>query len=408
MAATAIGASHVILSPVAGARFGYGLLWLVLFSHLFKYPAFEFGARFAIATGTSLIRGYERVPGPRNWALIAFLVVTILQGLTILSGVVAVTASVLVVNLGTFSFPIWILIVGGVIATLHRTGKYRSLQFLSKVMMGILTLVTVIAFAAAPPSLSDLGRIFVPSIPPGSTLLMASIFGLMPIGINASIWHSLWAVEHMKIWQKRESDKRRILRMGMIDLGVGYGLSIVLAVMFISLGANLLQPRGLTPDGIEVALTLSTIYTELLGSWIYPLFMLAFFAAIFSTTYSVMDGFPRAFSTIVRRLFPDNEFISQDRNPTYWIFMAVIFAFALVANTLLPNPVLMVSLVGVLSLLLAPVLFSLNYFCVTRLIDDPSFRPGPLMRVWAMLGIVCMALAGAFYVYTEIYLKYMR
>ena len=184
------------------------------------------------------------------------------------------------------------------IATLHRTGKYQSLQFLSKVMMGILTLVTVIAFAAAPPSLSDLGRIFVPSIPPGSTLLMASIFGLMPIGINASIWHSLWAVEHMKIWQKRESDKKRILKMGMIDLGVGYGLSIVLAVMFISLGANLLQPRGLTPDGIEVALTLSTIYTELLGSWIYPLFMLAFFAAIFSTTYSVMDGSPRAFSSI--------------------------------------------------------------------------------------------------------------
>ncbi len=114
MAATAIGASHVILSPVAGARFGYDLLWLVLFSHLFKYPAFEFGARFAVATGTSLIRGYERVPGPRNWALIAFLGITILQGLTILSGVIAVAASVLVVNLGTFPFPVWILILGAV------------------------------------------------------------------------------------------------------------------------------------------------------------------------------------------------------------------------------------------------------------------------------------------------------
>ena len=61
-----------------------------------------------------------------------------------------------------------------------------------------------------------------------------------------------------------------------------------------------------------------------------------------------------------------------------------------------------------LSLLLAPVLFSLNYFCVTRLIDDSSYRPGPMMRVWAMLGIACMALAGAFSVYTEIYLKYVR
>ena len=62
MAATAIGTSHIILSPVAGARFGYALLWLVLFSHLFKYPAFEFGPRYAVATGTSLIRGYQQVP----------------------------------------------------------------------------------------------------------------------------------------------------------------------------------------------------------------------------------------------------------------------------------------------------------------------------------------------------------
>ncbi len=39
MAATAIGTSHLVLSPVAGARFGYGLVWLVLAAHLFKYPA---------------------------------------------------------------------------------------------------------------------------------------------------------------------------------------------------------------------------------------------------------------------------------------------------------------------------------------------------------------------------------
>ena len=93
MAATAIGTSHLILSPVAGARFGYELLWLVLFSHLFKYPAFEFGPRFAIATGTSLIRGYQLVPGPRNWAVWAFLVTTILQGLTLLAGMLSVTAA---------------------------------------------------------------------------------------------------------------------------------------------------------------------------------------------------------------------------------------------------------------------------------------------------------------------------
>ena len=83
-----------------------------------------------------------------------------------------------------------------------------------------------------------------------------------------------------------------MLRLGLFDLRVGYVLSAVLAVVFISLGANLLKPRGLTPDGVDVALTLSKLYTEVLGDWMFPVFMLAAFAAMFSTAYSVMDGFP--------------------------------------------------------------------------------------------------------------------
>ena len=39
--------------------------------------------------------------------------------------------------------------------------------------------------------------------------------------------------------------------------------------------------------------------------WRAGLVMLAAFAAMFSTVYSVMDGFPRAFSRLVRTLRPD-------------------------------------------------------------------------------------------------------
>ena len=84
MAATAIGTSHLVLSPVAGARFGYELIWLVLFSHLFKYPAFEFGPRYAAATGQHLLQGYLRVPGPRGWPLILFLVTTLLTTILVM------------------------------------------------------------------------------------------------------------------------------------------------------------------------------------------------------------------------------------------------------------------------------------------------------------------------------------
>lgn len=402
VAATAIGTSHIILSPVAGARFGYDLIWLVLFSHLFKYPGFEFGPRFAIARGASLIRGFQEVPGPRNWALWVFLATTILQGLTILAAVLSVTASILVVSLGGLSYTGWILALGLFIILLHRTGKYPALALGSKLALAVLIVVTMIAFLAVPPRPSDLLRIFVPTIPAGSMLLAASILGLMPTGINVAIWHSLWAVEHLKEWEKSAPNRADMLKMGMIDLKVGYWASAILAVAFISLGANLLRPRGLAPNGIDVALTLSKIYTEILGQWMFPVFMLAAFAAMFSTSYSVMDGFPRTFSTLLRTMFPGSDFFKKPYDAAYWIFMTVIFAFAVVVNTLVPNPVLMVTLVGVVSLLVAPVLYSLNYYCVTRLIDDPSMRPSRPMRLWALAGIVIMTFAVAFSLYTRV------
>ncbi|NIP81597.1 MAG: hypothetical protein GWM90_21230, partial [Gemmatimonadetes bacterium] len=49
---------------------------------------------------------------------------------------------------------------------------------------------------------SELARIFVPGVPAGSTLLVASILGLMPTGINVAVWHSLWAVEHVRFWKE--------------------------------------------------------------------------------------------------------------------------------------------------------------------------------------------------------------
>jgi Mn2+/Fe2+ NRAMP family transporter len=401
LAATAIGTSHIVLAPMAGARFGFDLLWLVLFAHLFKYPAFEFGARYAVATETSLIDGFARLPGPRNWGLYVFLGVTIVQGLTILAGVMSVTASILVVTVGGLSYTLWLFVLGVVTIGAHRLGGYAALERGAMALIGLLVVGTTVAFLATPPAPSDLARMFVPTVPAGATLLVASLLGLMPTGINVAVWHSLWAVEHVKHWKAESAEPARMLRMSQRDLGVGYGLSAVLGVMMISLGAVLLRPRGLVPDGIDVSLTISRIYTELLGPWMYPVYMVAAFAAMYSTVYSVMDGFPRAFSRLARKLRPDSALLHRPSDPAYWAFMLVIFGFSLVTNTLLPNPVLVVTLVGVVSLCIAPVLYGMNYWCVTRLIDDEAMRPSPALRAWAVVGIVFMAGAALFYAWTR-------
>jgi Mn2+/Fe2+ NRAMP family transporter len=406
VAVTAIGASHIVLAPVAGARYGYALVWLVLIAHIFKYPAFDFAARFAVGTGSSLIRGYERVPGPRHWALILFLVTTTLQGLTILSGVMSVSAAILRASVGILPYPAWLLLVGGAAILLLMSGRYSALQAGAKVMLGILVLGTLVAFVTAPPSPTALARALIPSVPGGSLLLVSAILGLMPTGINVSVWHSLWAVEHLPRWREDGSDDRAVLRKAVFDLRLGYWVSAALAVVFISLGATLLQPRGLVPNGIDVALTLSRIYTERLGAWMFPVFMTTAFFAMFSSVYTVMDGFPRAFASVLRTIFPastsaGNNWLHLASNPAYWGFMGVIFTFSVLVNTLIPNPVLMVQLVGTLSLMIAPLLFALNYYCATRLAPQ-AVRPGGVMRGWALAGITFMAAAASLSIYMQL------
>lgn len=65
-AATAIGVSHLVQSTRAGALAGFGLAGVILLALILKYPFFEFGPRYAAATGTSLVEGYSRLG---RWAL---------------------------------------------------------------------------------------------------------------------------------------------------------------------------------------------------------------------------------------------------------------------------------------------------------------------------------------------------
>ena len=60
-AGAAIGVSHLVQSTRAGADFGFGLLWALLLVNFFKYPFFQFGPRFALATGESLLSGYAKL-----------------------------------------------------------------------------------------------------------------------------------------------------------------------------------------------------------------------------------------------------------------------------------------------------------------------------------------------------------
>ena len=88
-AGAAIGVSHLVQSTRAGADFGFGLIWALILVNLFKYPFFQYGPRYAIVTGESLLDGYYKIG---KFFLIAYFVLNILTMFTIQTAVTIVTA----------------------------------------------------------------------------------------------------------------------------------------------------------------------------------------------------------------------------------------------------------------------------------------------------------------------------
>jgi Mn2+/Fe2+ NRAMP family transporter len=412
LAATSIGASHLVHAPRAGALFGFQLLWLVLASHLFKYPAFEFGPRYAAATGEHLLHGYARVPGPRNWALYLFLVSTVLQGIGVLAAVVNVSGCVIATWTGdpgaTVLFGVTraeIFSLGIIALTLQLivAGGFSWLDHINKLMMAILALATVLAFVPVLPEPREAVQLLIPSLPEGSIVLVAAILGWMPTGIDVSVWHSFWTLE--KLTQLGENtrssnaaDHRRQLRTSLTDMRVGYGLSLLTGIMFLSLGAAHLTGRGAELSGVQFAEAISTAYTAILGRWMYHVFMLTAFFAMFSTSYVVIDGFSRSFSETLAVLRPSLS-ATRTKRKTLLGFMTFSAVFAMVMIVWVGNPVTLVVAASLVSLAVAPVLYGLSLHCVQHHIEDPRMKPHQLTVVvgWAGVAFVTVALGVAIY-----------
>ncbi|MCB1034708.1 MAG: Nramp family divalent metal transporter [Acidobacteria bacterium] len=397
LAATSVGASHILMSPEAGARFEYRLVWLVLLVHVLKYPAFEFAPRYVAARGESLLEAYARAPGPRHWALWMGLVDMVLQAVGVLAALIGLTASFLVAAVGRFSLPGWSLLLALALLAALSWGRYASLRAVNLLLMLALALGTLVAFAAAPPPLASLGEMLRPELPAGSIVLVAAILGYMPTSVAVSIWQSLWALEQGRFRPERDEESRTTrLANGLFDLRLGYLLSAVLAVAFVCLGGRLLHPLGLVPEGPQVALTLSRLYTEVLGPWMEPVFLTMAFFALLTTCYTSMDGFPRTFVAALRVLRGEPAAASgAETSRLYWPFLLLATFGGMVLLALVPDPPQVVKGVGAFGLLFSPVYFSLNLWAVTRGLDDDAFRPPKWMIALSLAGIALLVLAGA-------------
>ena len=394
-AGTAVGVSHLVQATRAGADYGLALLWLVLLANLLKYPAFEAGARYASATGTSLLEGYRR---RGRLALVLYLGVTVLTMCIITAAVTAVTAGMAAVLISP-DVPGWAW-SAGLLATcsaLLVVGRFRVLEWMMKSLMVVLTLTTLVAIIALLPQV-ELSRLTLwPPVPTDFAALgfLAALVGWMPSALDVAVWQSLWGLE------KARTEGRRIRPAeALLDFRVGYLATAVLAVGFVFLGAAVLNsPEVRLPKNIkafEFAAKLVDVYATALGDWARPVILVAGFATMFSTTLSVLDGFPRALDTAIARLRSPET--SLPRGGSYWVSMAVCAGGGLaIVVGFSGSLTLLIDVATITSFLTAPVFAALNLRAVTGPEMPQDARPGGALLALHWIGLIVMSVFAVLY-----------
>jgi Mn2+/Fe2+ NRAMP family transporter len=284
------------------------------------------------------------------------------------------------------------------------------MDHLNKIMMAILAAATVLAFVPILPGPEVLPSLVIPSLPPGSIVLVAAILGWMPTGIDVSVWHSFWTLEKIR---RSEPDKDPAqaplpvragrLRHALLDMRIGYGLSLCTGVMFVIMGAVHLAGRGQELQGVQFAEALSTAYTNILGRWMVHVFMLTALLAMFSTSYTVIDGFSRSFAEGCAALWPAVASPPARKR----LYVGFVCGSSLLAGTIIMtigrNPIGLVTAAALISLAAAPLLYAFNLYCVLRHIDQPDWRVGWPIIVLAAGGIAFTVLALGTTAYLELF-----
>ena len=377
-AGAAVGVSHLVQSTRAGADFGFGLLWALLIAALFKYPFFQFGPRYAAATGETLLDGYKKLG---KGILVVSYSISFVTMFIIQAAVTIVTAGLAVNLFGFFDMVTWSLLITILSITILLIGKYKLLDNLMKYVILLLTICTLIAVSVALIK-NNQAFTFTQVFPKGAieiTFLIAFL-GWMPAPLDISIWQSIWSLEKERATLKKTTTKQAIF-----DFNIGYLGTIFLAVCFVILGALVMYNSGesFSNKGDVFAGQLITLYTKNLGNLAYVFIAIAAFTTMFSTTITTLDASPRTMTKANDLLFSEKIKL----NYWFWILLLGVGTY-IILRYFRDDMGLMVKIATILSFLTAPFYAILNFILISGKHTPKKHQPSIYMKILSVCGII--------------------
>ncbi|MCK4562287.1 MAG: Nramp family divalent metal transporter [Flavobacteriaceae bacterium] len=377
-AGAAIGVSHLVQSTRAGADFGFGLLWTLLLVNLFKYPFFQYGPRYAAATGESLIDGYKKLG---KGVLIIYIVLTFLTMFTIQAAVTIVTAGLASNLFGiTQNLTTWSIIITTISFIFLLKGKYQVLDKLMKIIIVILAASSIIAVIIAYLK-TDTTYNILPILPKGSIEIgfLIAFLGWMPAPLDVSTWHSLWTIEKSKNLNTKLSVKQSLF-----DFNIGFVATLILGICFMALGTFVLFNSGeeISTSANKFAKQLINLYTVNLGKGAAVFIAIAAFTTMFSTTLTTLDASPRAMAK-------SSELIMDKKNKAYYYVWITLLALGtiFILSFFNANMITFVKIATILSFLTAPFYAIANFILISGKHTPKEHHPSKPLKTLSYLGI---------------------
>ena len=290
VAAAFIGPGTVTTATLAGAGYGYTLLWAIVFSIIATVILQEMSARLGVIGGMGVGEALrKKIRRKRVYIMASGLVIS-----AILIGNAAyeagnISGAILgfdvneVTLFGRYMNPL-VFLIGGSAFFLLLSGKYKLIERSLVLMVSILGIVFLVSAMLLKPSVGEIIKgMFVPALPGKSLLMVIGLIGTTVVPYNlflhASTARDKWSGDHNVINARWDT-----------YISVIFGGIITMAILVTS--ASAFQGQAKT---VNSAADLSQQLMPILGDWSHAFIAIGFLAAGLSS--SITAPLAAAFAT---------------------------------------------------------------------------------------------------------------
>jgi Mn2+/Fe2+ NRAMP family transporter len=310
-----IGPGTVITATMAGANYGFSLLWALVFSVFATIILQEMAARLGVVTQQGL---GENIRLACKSHLSKYLSLFLVVGAIVVGNAAYQGGNISGASLGLiqlfgelhwFGFTsVWSLIIGIVALVILASGSYQFIEKSLILLVVIMSVAFLASFFMIEFSVTEfLSGLFIPSLPTGATLTVIALIGTTVVPYNLFL-HSASA---SKKWQKVEqlSDARK-------DLYIAIPLGGLISIAIVSTAASAFFGQQIQiTNAADIAPALEPIFGNLSAAFI----AIGLFAA----------GISSAVTAPLAAAFALSGLLNLNKQLNSWSFRAIWFVILL-------------------------------------------------------------------------------